>query len=189
MLRIPVLTEGDMNEAQRRVYAKIAGGTRKGPPIGPLVAAMHRPELAEAWAAMGDVLRFHSSLPERLREFVILLTGRFWDSQFEWYAHEPIALRAGLTQQTVDTLRQGGAQFADAGEQLLHDYATTLLARHFVDDALYERARAHFGTSVLIEITALVGYYCMVSLTLNAHGFDVPPGTPRPLPQPAGKAP
>lgn len=182
MLRIPVLAEQDMNEAQRRVYDRITAGARKGPPIGPLVAAMHRPELAEVWAQMGDVLRFHSSLPEYLREFVILLTGRHWDSQFEWYAHEPIALRAGLSPASLEALRSGSGRFDSEEEQLIHDYTTTLLQRHFVDDALYERARARFGTPVLIELTALIGYYCMVSLTLNAHGFDVPEGARRPLP-------
>ena len=69
MIRIPVLTEQDMTPEQLRVYQKISGGVRKGPPVGPLVAAMHHPELAEVWSKMGEVLRFNSSLPERLREF------------------------------------------------------------------------------------------------------------------------
>lgn len=182
MLRIPVLAEKDMDEAQRRVYDKIVSGVRKVPPAGPLVAAMHNAALAEAWSRMGEVLRFNSSLPERLREFTILVTGRYWDSQFEWYAHEPIGVKMGLSSRTIEALRRDTGKFDDPDEQLIYDYASTLLKKHGVDDALYKRAQDRFGTGVLIELTALIGYYCMVCSTLNAHCFDVPEGTPRPLP-------
>lgn len=188
MLRIPVLAEKDMTPAQRRVYDKIVGGVRKGPPAGPLVAAMHRPELAEVWSQMGEVLRFQSSLPGRLREFAILLTARHWDSQFEWYAHEPFARKENLSPKSIEALRTASGRFDAEDEQLIYDYATALLQKHAVDDTLYKRAQAKFGTAVLIELTALVGYYCMIALTLNAHGFDVPAGTPRPLKVPPGPA-
>ena len=182
MIRIPVLTEQDMTPEQLRVYQKISGGVRKGPPVGPLVAAMHHPELAEVWSKMGEVLRFNSSLPERLREFTILISARFWDSPVEWFLHEPLARKAGLSSESIESLRNCVGKFAAEDEQLVYDYANKLLGRHAVDDALYERARAHFGTTVLIELTALIGYYCMISLTLNAHNFEVPAGNPHPLP-------
>ena len=84
MPRIPLVTEASMTDAQRRVYDAMMAGPRRSPPVGPLAAAMHRPELAEKWSDLGLVLRFNSSFEPRLREFVILLTGRFWDCQFEW---------------------------------------------------------------------------------------------------------
>ncbi|HTC12262.1 MAG TPA: hypothetical protein VK726_26165 [Acetobacteraceae bacterium] len=68
-----------MTEAQRRVYDAMLSGPRRSPPVRPLAAAMHRPELAEAWSALGLVLRFNSSFPPRLREFVILLVGGLSD--------------------------------------------------------------------------------------------------------------
>ena len=182
MLRIPVLTEKDMSDAQRRAYDKIVNGVRKTTPAGPLVAAMHNADLAEVWSRMGEVLRFNSSLPERLREFTILVTGRYWDSQFEWFAHEPIGLQKGLSPKTIEALRHDTGKFDDPDEQLIYDYASTLLKKHAVGDDLYKRAQTRFGTAVLIELTALIGYYCMVCSTLNAHCFDVPDGTKRPLP-------
>jgi 4-carboxymuconolactone decarboxylase len=84
MPRIPLVTAASMTDAQRRVYEAMMNGPRRSPPVGPLAAAMHRPDLAEKWSDLGLVLRFNSSFPPRLREFVILLTGRFWDCQFEW---------------------------------------------------------------------------------------------------------
>ena len=88
----------------------------------------------------------------------------------------------GLSSSTIEALRLDTGKFDDPDEQLIYDYASTLLKKHAVDDALYKRAQDRFGTGVLIELTALIGYYCMVCSTLNAHCFDAPEGTPRPLP-------
>ena len=72
MPRIPLVTEASMTDAQRHVYDAMMSGPRRSPPVGPLAAAMHRPELAEKWSDLGLVLRFNSSFEPRLREFVIL---------------------------------------------------------------------------------------------------------------------
>ena len=82
MPRIPLVTAASMTDAQRRVYDAMMSGPRRSPPAGPLAAAMHRSDLAEKWSELGLVLRFNSSFEPRLREFVILLTGRYWDCQF-----------------------------------------------------------------------------------------------------------
>ncbi len=182
MARIPLVSEATMTDAQRRVYDAMLTGPRRSPPVGPLAAAMHRPDLAEAWSALGLVLRFNSSFPARLREFIILLTGRFWDCQFEWFSHESEARKAGLSDATIETLRRGGTQFTAADEQLIHDYALPLLERHRVDDATYQRVLDTYGTAGIVELTALLGYYAMVAMTLNAHEIGVPDGAAEPLP-------
>ena len=182
MPRIELVTGASMTDAQRRVYDAMKSGPRRSPPVGPLAAAMHRPELAEKWSDLGLVLRFNSSFEPRLREFVILLTGRFWDCQFEWFSHEAEARKAGLTDQTIETLRHGGAAFEAADEQAIHDYAMELLGNHKVSDATYRRILDAYGTSGIAELTALIGYYAMVALTLNAHEIGVPDGAVPPLP-------
>jgi 4-carboxymuconolactone decarboxylase len=182
MARVPLVSESEMTPQQRRVYDAMRSGRRKSAPVGPLAIAMHRPELAEAWSALGLVLRFDSTFAPRLREFTILLTGRYWDCQFEWASHEAEARLAGLSAQSIETLRRGGTQFDAQDEQLIHDYAVELMDRHFVGDALYGRVRDMFGVSGVVELTALIGYYAMVALTLNAHEFGVPDGVMPPLP-------
>ena len=181
MPRIPLVFDDTMTEAQRRVYDAMMNGPRRSPPVGPLAAAMHRPELAEAWSALGVVLRLNSSFPPRLREFVILLVGRFWDCQFEWVSHEGEARKAGLSAEAIETLRRGGAVFAAADEQAIHDYAIALLRDHRASDATYQRVLTAYGAAGIVELTALIGYYAMVALTLNAHEIGVPEGEP-PLP-------
>ena len=182
MPRIPLVTEASMTDAQRRVYEAMLTGPRRSPLVGPLAAAMHRPDLAEKWSDLGLVLRFNSSFPPRLREFVTLLTGRFWDCQFEWFSHEAEARKAGLSEQTIETLRHGGASFAAADEQAIHDYAIELLRDHRAGDASYRRILDAYGTAGIVELTALIGYYAMVALTLNAHEIGVPEGAMPPLP-------
>jgi 4-carboxymuconolactone decarboxylase len=128
------------------------------------------------------VLRFNSRFEPRIREFTILLTGRYWDCQFEWASHEAEARKAGLSDASIETLRAGGSRFEAADEQAVHDYGTELLTRHFASDATYQRALGIFGVPGVVELTALIGYYALVALTLNAAEFEVPAGMTPPLP-------
>jgi len=176
MPRIPLVTGENLTPAQQRVYDAMLSGPRKSAPVGPLAVAMHRPELAEAWSALGLVLRFYSSFPPRLREFTILLTGRYWDCQFEWASHEGEAVTAGLSADSIETLRTGGSVFAVEDEQAIQDYAVELLSTRFASEANYRRIQSLFGSAGVVELTALIGYYVMVALTLNAHEVGVDQG-------------
>lgn len=182
MPRIPLVTEASMTAEQRRVHDAMMQGPRRSPPVGPLAAAMHRPDLAEKWSDLGLVLRFNSSLEPRLREFVILLTGRYWDCQFEWFSHEAEARKAGLSDTSIETLRRGGRSFSARDEQAVYDYAMELLRDHRVGDSTYKRIYDAYGTAGTVELTALIGYYAMVACTLNAHEIGVPEGASPPLP-------
>ncbi len=183
MPRIPLVAEADMTAEQRRVHDAMINGQRRSAPVGPLAVAMHHPALAETMSALGLVLRFNSSFEPRLREFTILLTGRYWDCQFEWASHEAEARKAGLSDASIETLRTGGAVFAAADEQAIHDYGMALLTQHFASDATYGRVQALFGTAGAVELTGLIGYYAMIALMLNAAEFEVPTGMVPPLPR------
>src|ERR1700688_4746125 len=150
MSRIPLVTGENLTPDQQRVYDAMVSGPRKSAPVGPLAIAMHRPELAEAWSALGLVLRFNSSFDPRLREFTILFTGRYWDCQFEWASHEAEARKAGLSPASIETLRVGGSRFEATDEQTIHDYGIELLMRHFASDATYQRALAIFGVAGVV---------------------------------------
>ena len=180
MARIPLVTADNLTPDQQRVYDAMLAGPRKSAPVGPLAVAMHRPELAEAWSALGLVLRFNSSFPPRLREFTILLTGRYWDCQFEWASHEGEAVKAGLSAASIETLRAGGTEFAAADEQAIHNYAIELLTTRFASNVTYDRVTTLFGIPGTVELTALIGYYAMIALTLNAHQVGLDQGKPLP---------
>src|SRR5690349_11205781 len=97
MARISFPTPDTMDAEQRRVHDKVVSG-RRGKIVGPLRAALHSPELADRWQALGEFLRYNTSLTPRLSELAILVTGRACQSPFEWYAHRAEALKAGVEQ-------------------------------------------------------------------------------------------
>src|SRR5881394_51461 len=101
--RFPEVAREQMSEAQRRVYDAIAGGPRGGV-RGPFAALLRSPELADRVQKVGEYLRFNSALPPRLNEFAILVNARFWGSKYEWFAHKPLALKAGLAPSIADDL-------------------------------------------------------------------------------------
>lgn len=183
--RIPLPAREELDAAQREVWDRVVAGPR-GTVIGPLRAAIHNAELAARWSAMGEALRFGTSLPKRLSELAICVTGRRWSSQVEWWVHARVAAEAGIAPAILDAIREGHAPaFADPHERLVYDFARALQHDGRVPDETYAAARKSFGVKGVVELTALIGYYTMVSMTLNAHGIPLPDGAAEPLVAPA----
>ncbi|NKC30482.1 carboxymuconolactone decarboxylase family protein [Falsiroseomonas selenitidurans] len=183
--RIPLPGREELDEAQRQVWDKVVSGPR-GQVIGPLRAAIHNAELAGRWSALGESLRFSTSLPKRLSELAICVTGRRWSAQVEWFVHARTAAENGIAAEVLEAMREGRPPvFDQADERLVYEFARTLQQEGQVPDAIYGAAVAAFGVKGVVELTALVGYYTMVSMTLNAHGIPLPEGEVPPLVPPA----
>ena len=185
MPRIPLPSAEQMTPEQRRVHDAVVAGPR-GALRGPLRAAIHNPELADKWQQLGELLRYRTSLSSRLSELAILATARHWSCQFEWFAHEPHARKAGLPEAVIEAIRHNKRPAFDSkDDEAIYQYAIELHRTHFVSDATYARVLERFEIRGVVELTALVGYYGMVAMTLNAHELPLPEGTPPPLPAPA----
>lgn len=188
MPRIPLVSPDTMDAEQRRVHDLIVSGPR-GKIVGPLRAALHNAELAERWQALGALLRYRTSLSPRQSELAILVTGRACQSPFEWYAHRLEAEKAGIEAPVIEALlaRQMPAGLDDTDAVIVR-YATELNASNSVSDATHAEAVARLGVRTVVELTALVGYYTMVAMTLNAHEIPLPEGVAPafPLPQHGG---
>ena len=104
--RIPLPSPEEMSPEQRRVYDAIVTGPR-GRLVGPLRAALHRPELAEKWQQLGELLRYRTSLPPMLSELAILVTAWHCQSNLEWHIHEQIAIAANLPRSVIDQISTG----------------------------------------------------------------------------------
>lgn len=185
MPRITLPSPESMTPEQRAVYDKVVSGPR-GRVQGPLRAAIHNPELADRWQALGALLRYRTTMTPRQSEIAILVTGRHCRSPFEWYAHRIEAEKAGIETAVIEDIL---AQRAPAGlgedDALIHRFALELNRHKSVSKATYEQALARFGERTIVELTALVGYYTMVAMTLNAHEIPLPEGVAPafPLPQ------
>lgn len=187
MARIPLPSPEEMTPAQRRVHDSVVSGPR-GVVIGPLRAAIHSPDLAERWSRLGEFLRYGTCLPPRLNELAIIVTGRRWTSQIEWWVHARAGLAAGLPAAAVDAIRKGEPpQFDEADDGAVYEYTRQMQQTGHVDDTAYSAITEKFGARGVVELTALIGYYTMVSMTLNAHDIPLPDGVAPPLePLPGG---
>ena len=180
--RIPLPTPETMTPEQRKVYDMIVTGPR-GTLVGPLRAALHSPELAEKWQQLGELLRFRTSLAPQLSELAILVTARRWSCQVEWYIHARAAAACGVDPAIIETIRNGQTPtIADWDARLIYDYSVELSTRGKVSAKVYEATLATLGDVGVVELTALIGYYTMVAMTLNAHEIPLPDGAEPPLP-------
>ena len=183
--RMPALDPAAMNEAQRKAAAALAAGPRGGVK-GPFIALLRSPELMDRLQQVGEYLRFRSSLEPRISEFLMLIVSRQWTQQFEWAVHVPLALKAGVKPQTVETLAAGArpAEMA-VDEALAYDFCDELVINKGVSEATYRAAVDRFGERGLIDMLGVVGYFTMVSMVLNVAHTAAPESGVAPLsPQP-----
>ena len=190
MARISFPSPETMNAEQRAVYDDIISGPRARL-VGPLRAALHNPALADRWQKMGALLRFGTSISARHSELAILVTARRWNSQLEWYVHATAAQVAGLPQAVIDAMLVAQPPvFADAHDAAVYEYARQLLQQGMVEEPAYQAVLGLFGEAGTVELTAIIGYYSMVAMTLNAHHIPLPDaGAVAPLHPVAGNAP
>lgn len=181
MARIPLPSPQEMSPEQRAVHDAVVAGPR-GTMIGPLRAAIHSPELAARWSALGEFLRFRTCLPKRLNELAIIVTGRRWTSQIEWWVHARAGLEAGLPAEAIEAIRLGQAPaFALAEEREVYEFARQLQETGTVSPEDYQAVAERWGPRGVVELAAVIGYYTMVSMTLNVHEIPLPDGVEPPL--------
>ncbi len=165
-----------MSDHQRRVYDAIMAGPR-GRVRGPLAVWLHRPGLAEHAQALGQYCRYDSSLPPRLSELAILTMAALWRSDFEWWAHQPIAVKAGITPEITECIRQGKTpNFVEQDEALVYEFIVSLVENRRVPDELYQRALRLLGEPSVVDLVGLAGYYTLISMTLNVFDIQPPEG-------------
>ncbi len=149
---------------------------------GPYNALLRSPEMGRRCFDHLDYLRFKTSVNKRLNEFAILIQARISNAQFEWWAHEKIARKAGLSDEVMRDLQNcTRPQTMQADERLVYDYCVQLSLNHRVPDALWQEAVDHMGEQAVIDLTVLSGTYVMVSMLLNATQVGIPQGGAAPL--------
>jgi 4-carboxymuconolactone decarboxylase len=178
MKRIADLDPGHMTPAQRAVHDTIASGPRKGV-RGPLAVWLHRPELARNAQALGQYCRYETSLPPRLSELAILVLAGVWRSEYEWFAHKPIALEAGVSPAVVEAIRtQAAPVFEKKDEAAVHVFLTTLHRDRKVSDTVYANAVEQLSEAGVVDLVGLAGYYTLISMTINVFQVTPPAGVP-----------
>lgn len=181
MPRIELPGPEQMSPAQRQVHDKVVSGPR-GRMVGPLRAVIHSPDLAQRWSDLGEFLRYSTCLPPKLNELAIIVTGRRWNSQIEFHVHAEAARAAGLDPEIIATVRFGnGPSFTAPEEFEVYEFTRHLHQTGTVPEAEYRAVEQRWGARGVVELTAVIGYYSMVAMTLNAHEIPLMDGVEPPL--------
>lgn len=179
--RLPRIPPEKMTEAQKRVAAEIAAGPR-GEVRGPFIALLRSPGLAGPLQKVGEYLRFQCPLEKRIRELAALIAARHWTQQYEWQAHYPQALEAGLKAEIADAIAEGRRPTGMAeDEEIVHDLLTEVLHNHCAADATYARAVAMFGEAGVVDLVGIAGYYALLAMVMNVARTALPAGKHPPL--------
>ncbi len=176
----PVATEA-MSGLQREVAAEVASGPR-GVARGPIQMWLHSPEFARIAQRLGAHCRFGSALPARLSELAILVTGAHWQSGYEWHGHEPLARQAGLSDAVIEAVRTGATPvFGHKDEAVVHAFASEVWKTGNVSGTTWTEAEHMLGAQALVDLVGTLGYYGLISMTINVFGIEVPAGAPDPF--------
>ena len=194
MSRISHITPENFTEAQQRLFKSITGGKRgegrapedlltaEGGMSGPFNAWLRSPVLGNAAQRVGETVRFESTIPPQLRELAILIVAAKWKAQYEWWAHEKIARREGLDERIIESLKtETPPDFSNPTEAVVYNFARELLDEHRVSDNLYNEAVEFLGEAGVVELVILLGYYTLVSMTLNVFEVPLPAGEEAPF--------
>jgi 4-carboxymuconolactone decarboxylase len=179
--RFPQLTLEQLNEQQRPLGEKIMkiSSVGLGGPYNPLLRS---PVLANRMYDLLDYLRWNSSLSTRLSEFAILIQARLWRSQVEWYAHHPLAIKAGLSEQVAADLKANKRPTGmKPDEEALYDFCMELSTKHEVSDEVFNRAKRLLGEQQVVDLIGISGTYVTVAMILSVAEAGVPPGKELPF--------
>ena len=177
MARVHLPPLSSMTPDEKRVYEEAAAG-RRGHAPAPLTAWLKSPELARRAQKLGEFVRYETTLPPRLSELAILITARHWTSHYEWQAHKKEGLKAGIDPETIDAIaRRRLPVFKTDEERVVYNVSTTLLEMHVIPDDLYRAAVRALGDRGIVELVGLLGYYALVSMTLNVFEIGLPEAT------------
>jgi ABC-type molybdate transport system substrate-binding protein len=182
--RFAPLSAEELTPEQQKMVQDLLAGTRTSL-SGPFNVLLRSPEMGNHAQKLGEYVRFQTSVPRRLNEMAILMTARFWSSQYEWYAHERLALEAGLGRATVESIHAGerpSSMLAD--EKVVYDFCTELRERKRVSDESFEAAVDLLGEKGVVDLMANLAYYDLVSMVLNVDRYPLPEGAALPFPEP-----
>lgn len=186
--RLKEIGDEQMSALQRALRDAISAGPRgiRNKLTGPFQIWLNAPELGHLAQALGAHCRYKTSLSPRQSETAILVTAHHWKAQYEWIAHEPQALKAGVKPETVKAIQAGREpKSAAKDEKAIIDFVKELYKTRRVSDKTYKRVHGFFGDAGVVELVGICGYYALISMTLNTFRAEIPAEMPMPFKEPA----
>ena len=194
MTRLSYVDAARLSPDQKELYDSIASGPRaakraslvdgEGHLTGPFNAFLHLPALGKHWSAIGEALRFRTTLDRRLFELAILVIAVHWRSGHEWAAHARLAREAGIDEAAIEALRRGERPvLAKRDEEAVFAFVHELVSKRQASDLAYRTLLSVLGESQAVELVNAVGYYVALAAMLNAFDVHPPNGLDDPWPK------
>jgi 4-carboxymuconolactone decarboxylase len=176
MSRYHEIGPAEMTRAQKEVHDEIIAGKR-GRFGGPFQILVRSPEVCRHLSRLGEYLRWGSSLSPALSELAICLTARHLRANYEWHAHAPLAVEAGVPTAAIEAIRTDAApNFAAEDQALVYRLVTELIDTKRLSDASFAEAIAAFGEQGVVELGTIIGYYSAIGNALNVFQVALPAG-------------
>jgi 4-carboxymuconolactone decarboxylase len=178
--RFPQLTMDQLNDKQKPLGEQIVKVSSVG--LGGPNPMLRSPVFGQKMFDLLYYLRWQTSVPLKLNEFAILIIGRQWRSQVEWFAHAPLAIKAGLSPDIVNELKANKRPSNMTPEEsVVYDFVTELTTARAVSDETFNRAKQFLGEQQVVDLTAVAGTYITVAMILAMSEESVPPGKDLPF--------
>jgi 4-carboxymuconolactone decarboxylase len=194
MSRIPYILIENFDEEQKAFFNNLTQGKRAGGNgidrfltpekgvRGPFNAWLYRPKLGDTAQRLGEMLRYEGELPPVSRELAILVVAAEWEAEYEWWAHEKIGKTVGLDEDIIASIKEGEKPlFNDSDQEVVYDFTRELIKTRNISDSLYHRAIDRLGETMVVELVMLIGYYTLVSMTMNVFKVPLPKGEYTPI--------
>jgi 4-carboxymuconolactone decarboxylase len=184
-MRLPKLKYEQLTPRQREAHDNHAA--KRDRVSGPYNVWLHSPELMDKVSPLSNYMRWDAALPEKLREFGILVTARYWDAQYSWNAHVDKARASGIPDAVIAALAKGETpQFEADDERVYYTFAMEILRNHFVKEETFAAARKIFGDKGVVDLIGSVGYFSMLQICLNSAEVDLQTDREPPFPDVRG---
>jgi 4-carboxymuconolactone decarboxylase len=175
--RIPLPELDHLTEEQKRVADAVASGPRGGV-RGPLRMWLYSPELADRAQKLGEFLRWGTILDQRISELAILVTCRHYTCHYMWFNHAAMALKAGLSPQIIDQIKnRHEPTFDKRDEAVAYAFVTEALRNNSVSDSTLAETRLLFGNRGAVELGAIMAHYHSGAIVLSLTDIDLPDGS------------
>lgn len=172
--RLPTIPPAQYTDEQKKAAEDFLA-SRKVPVFGPFEPLMHSPQVMSQARAMGDYLRYNSAIGNTLSELAILVTAREWTQDYEWYVHQPIALKMGIKPEVAAAIADGRRPAAmTEDEAIVYDFSVELHRNKRVSDVTFERAEKRFGKKGVVDLTGINAYYALLAMQLNVAQYQLP---------------
>src|ERR1700733_2261143 len=153
--RFKPLKYDDMTPEQKIMIDHLLAGERGGA-NGPFNVLLRSPEVGDLAAQFGGAMRFRTGLPKDVSEVIIIMTGRYWMAQYEWYSHKAAALRNGVNPAIVDAIATGKRPTGMSPDmEVAYNLIDELLTSHQVTDATFKAAKDRYGERRVVDMVGL----------------------------------